>query len=128
MEKSEKEWERQRYEANQALGRIESRRRVEQAKSVMGKCYRYRNSHGGDRPKWWLYARVVAARDGWPVLFMFETMQNGEIRVQSGNVHLGTPDSHGYEPITEAEYMKAWRALQKVIARTRPAPAKRPAK
>ncbi len=117
--KSEKDWIQQRYEANQALGKIETQRRAEENKVLMGKCYRYRNSYGSGSG-WWLYARVIGVRDGWPVMFRFETIENNEIRIQPTETHVGVPDS-SYQPITEAAFTKAWRALQKHIATTKPA-------
>lgn len=28
-------------------------------KQFVGKCFKYRNSYGGDRPKWWLYIKIL---------------------------------------------------------------------
>ena len=29
-------------------------------RKAVGKCFKFRNSYGGDRPKWWLYAKIVS--------------------------------------------------------------------
>jgi hypothetical protein len=36
-----------------------TKRIMPKAKKLIGKCYKYRNSYGGDQKPWWLYQKVV---------------------------------------------------------------------
>ena len=41
------------------LHKIESSRRISYNRKLVGKCFKYLNSYGGDSAKWWLYVRVT---------------------------------------------------------------------
>jgi hypothetical protein len=50
----------------------------EKALAYVGRCFRYRNSFGGDRPDWWLYIEVVGAtKDGYAITREFQTDCDG---------------------------------------------------
>jgi hypothetical protein len=108
--------------ANARLNAIRDAERLEENKGLLGKTFKYRNSHScPEKPSdyWWHYTKVQAVDDaGMLTLFQFDTDKYGTIaigvREHAYNV-LG-----GSIRIPASEFNKAWRALQKKIENTQP--------
>lgn len=84
------------------LGRIDDKRRLEANREMVGKCFKYHNTYGGDR-KWWLYAKVTKAGRYWPEAFTFQNTTRGfEVVIEKG-----FSSNIGYIEISEAEYSRA---------------------
>lgn len=84
----------------------ELRQKVEASQQYVGRFYRYRNSSGGGREKWWLYVAVTGVDElGVPRGWQFQVIPNPDV-VQ---IHTDTAAyvwSGGYEEITAAEFSR----------------------
>lgn len=86
-------------------------------KQYIGKCYKCRNSYGGDIPKWWLYSKIVDVtsvnfhNEEEPVFktlnFQHCYMDKIEIEVRE-YVYVRSPE---YKSVSAAEFNKAARKL-----------------
>jgi hypothetical protein len=86
---------------------------------MVGRCYKYRNSHGSSSPDWWFYKKITRFVKGDGVDFLlteqFEIMSNGYSRWENGSIICGPSMSRygliglndGYILIDEVEYQKA---------------------
>lgn len=95
----------------------------ERNKDLLGKCFKYHNSYGGDRPKWWMYARVLEIPTRWGgKCFTFQTDCDGKIEVEPGGSRMA-PSAHSpnWLPISLSEFSAAWRVVQRRIAKGMPA-------
>lgn len=86
---------------------------------MVGKCYKYRNSYGGDSSDWWLYKKITRFVKGDGVDFLlteqFQITSNGRSTWETGSIicgpvmsrygHIGLGD--GYSEISENDYQKA---------------------
>lgn len=89
----------------------------EQAKKLVGKCFKYRNCYScpdSDADYWWLYRRVVSAsKDGYVKMFTFQTDKYGQTTIKvedrfgefSGNC----------TQITHKQFQHAWRVAARRI-------------
>lgn len=88
--------------------------KAEALRPYVGKFFKYRNSSGGDRPKWWLYAAVTELKGTWLAGWTFQQIPDGEIRIEPRDMlHLG-PNS-GYEEITSREFWVAAAKLAETL-------------
>ena len=95
------------------LEAIEQKERVDKAKSLIGKFYKYRNRYGNSE-SWDLFIKVNSFDNNGNVHgFRFEIDCNEEINIQF-NTPLSLSDS--CTEITEEEFNKAWSQLQARIA------------
>lgn len=103
---------------------IEDKEWVALNKSLVGKCFKYHNSYGGDRPRWWLYAKVLSAKSKWDCrCFEFATDCDGKHFIEptervSPNFIGG--DGSSWKPITAAEFNREFAKLRRKIAGYKP--------
>lgn len=110
--KSKEELKKQFDEARYELDRIERAERRKQHKALVGKCYKYRNSYGSDRPKWWLYAKVVKVGDYWPEAITFQRTSLDIFEVSDNKTFTA---SGSYEEISRQEFARAWREFLRAL-------------
>lgn len=92
------------------LSEIDAADRREKNAPLVGKCFRYRNSYGGDVEKWWLYLKVLAVdEDGHLNCLTFETTSVGIVNIEPRTKYYGL--SGDYRSIEAAEFDHAWREL-----------------
>lgn len=91
-------------------------------KKMLGKCFKYHNSYGGDYERWWLYAKVVAIDEKkyniTVVEFQRTSMEKIEVQLNKKTVFNGRlffGEDSGYYPITRSEYNSAAKNLKKFI-------------
>ena len=103
-------------QARAVLAEHEAKKRGEQRaaneKKYVGKFFKYHNSYGADRPRWWLYAAATGVDDwghvtGWE----FQHDSDDRIRIEPGVSSLMLSDS-GWIEITADEF---WIAAGKVL-------------
>lgn len=82
--------------------------RVAKARQLIGRCFRTRNSFGGDHAgKWWLYALVTDVdEDGRVMCLSAERMSDATIIIKQGDHHY--VESAGWREITAASF---WREV-----------------
>lgn len=106
--KTRQQWIEQLSEARNALNDIDDKERAERNAGLVGKCFRYRNSYGGDRPKWWIFGRVVSLQEGYLTMFDFETTSDGTISITPSNTRLSI---EGWEAIDSNTFDFHWNEL-----------------
>ena len=94
--------------------RDEISRRFEQPvmRKNIGKCYKYRNSYGGDGFNWWRYRRIFDVVDGRYWTIAVEADYDGEIMIRESRWNKST--APGEIEIDEGEYL---RAVKKILDR-----------
>lgn len=88
-----------------------------QLKGIVGKCFRFSNSRGGQEGKrWWLYCRIVSF-DGprWVKKNMFQDDEQGRIWFDVDQLSIRQMAEDGYEEIPLAEYEKCKRRILKKL-------------
>jgi len=114
--------ERQARAVNQKLHAIRDAERYAENEALVGKTFRYRNNYScPEKPSdyWWLYARVQGIdSSGYLTVFCFETDKYGAVKISTDKYRFHMND--GYQPVSVAKFNKAWRDLQRKIAKTRP--------
>lgn len=86
---SEQKLRRQRDEAQAALNEIDTARRRKENAALVGKCLKFENSFGSDRPTWWLYTKITAGGDYWPTALSFEHRSDGSFEVREREAFSG---------------------------------------
>jgi hypothetical protein len=99
------------HKAQNILEEIKEKQVEIDNRSMVGNCYRYRNSYGGDS-KWWLYGKILAAAGARFKALKFQKYSNGQIEISFD----GWFTPKGWENITANEYSQAWSELQRDIA------------
>lgn len=94
--------------ARAELDAIESKEALATNRALLGKCFKYRNTYGGDGSEsWWMYSVVVAVNGDGITLFNFQRDTSGRVFVeQERGFILGN-----HEPISFAELKHAWDVL-----------------
>ena len=105
--------------ANRALHRAQEQRAAKLNAAMVGKCFRYKNSYGPKEPGdyFWFYLRVLST-DGFGVrCHTFQTDNDGRIEIQWNNHRSSYQGAlnGGYEPISQAQFDKAWQELKKCV-------------
>lgn len=97
-----------------ALMRLKDDEILAESKALVGKCFKYRNCYSCPKPDeyWWLYVKVTGVGDYWPITFQFQTDKDGKIEVEVSKHHSRLS---GYTEITDAEFNREWRKVQKRI-------------
>jgi len=75
---------------------------------MVGKCYKYLNSYGGDRERWWLYTKVVGLDGTMLKTLQFQTTtlyDSGKAEIEE-ETHFS--DMTGYIEITKDEWNAEW--------------------
>jgi hypothetical protein len=73
---------------------------------LLGTCYRYRNSCGGDGKKWWLYVRVIKVARTSLTVFSFQKTAFGKYEIATRDCGYAPMD--GYEKISLTAFDKAY--------------------
>ncbi len=117
MSKEKDDLLRTMQEARARLDKIEQKERTAQNKALVGKCFKFWNSCGGDHEHWWVYAVVVdLGKHGNPRAFKFQTYASEyrkEVCVEPLSAFMLTD---GWVAATEDEVREAWIELQKHIS------------
>lgn len=115
------EAEREAMVANQRLHAIRDAERFEENKGLLGKTFKFKNHYScPEKPSdyWWQYVKVTAVDDaGMLSLFVFETNKFGGVTIQTEDHRFHV---QYYTSCPKAQFDKAWRALQRKIAKTKP--------
>ena len=112
-------------EARRKLGDIEYREAKERVAPLDGKCFRYRNNYSvPQKPSdyWWLYVKIIGTKGASAVTFEFQTDKYGKLSIEPHQQHYNRfpSDDRGYQPISAAEFKRAWQAVQKRVAGWKP--------
>ena len=95
-----KEYNKKREELEQ----IEKQKKIKSNLKLIGKCYKFHNSFGGE--KWWLYIQIVGLnKDGDLFAHKFQKDCYGDITIEADSKY-SEPDNE-YIPISKEEYKKA---------------------
>lgn len=101
------------------IGKIETAARVQSARKLIGKTFRYRNCYScPEKPSdyWFLYIKVIGVdRYGSLRVLQFQTDKNGDIRIESN--HFLHRLLEGYEEIPRGTFDRALMDLKKKIAK-----------
>jgi hypothetical protein len=84
---------------------IENEKNVKAARALVGKCYKFPNSYGGDSKPWTGYGIVLKEDTGGVVVRTFEVRRNKEISIQQSWVQADFVNR--YTPITRAAFDRA---------------------
>lgn len=95
-------------DARRELHDIEEAEAEEKNASLVGRCFRYRNSYSAPSKGWWLYAEVIGVEGSHYTYLTFQECENGIITVETkefGYSHLQEVE------ITKREYDNHFRLL-----------------
>jgi len=95
------------YKARNELDAYQSALKDKANKKLIGTCYRFRNSYGGEE-NWWLYAKISGSEDGFLNLMTFEKTSRGQIEIRPSETRSSLD---GYKLITPEEFNQAWLEL-----------------
>jgi hypothetical protein len=87
--------------ARSKLDRLDSAKRKADHAKLLGRCFKYSNSYGGDS-RWWLYIKVTGDDGYWPRTFNFQTTDRDEVLFRRN--HQSHISGGGYIPIAAAEF------------------------
>jgi len=116
---NEKEFEKIRrkfHKAKYEMDRIKDEKLKEQNKTFIGKCFKFRNSYGGDN-RWWLYIKVVGVEDTYLITESYEITSHKRVEIQQkshGVYGLGR-QMEDYEPITNKQFEIARKRIIKKL-------------
>jgi len=97
------------------LQKIRDKESREENKKLIGRCGRYLNSYGNDRPDWWLYRKVMGlTKSGGLNVFSFQETCLNVIKIEHKDYAMGASDTLGVK-ITEKQFQVAWDKMQKKI-------------
>lgn len=100
-------------DARNELGEYESQERFDSNAKFVGRHYRYHNSYGSSRPRWWLYTKVTGLSEGGSLQgYSFQNDGDGRIEIEVGG-HVS--ESTLGEVITEKEFESAKTSLLRDI-------------
>jgi len=111
--KTEQELQAELTKIRGQLNKIEDKRRKEANSPLLGKCFKYSNSYGGDK-RWWLYLKITKAGywlEGWS--FQRPTDGRMEVKVEKCMMSI----LGGYVEISQSEFDRAWTAFQNAVAK-----------
>jgi hypothetical protein len=98
------------------LDAIDTQERLAMHRSLVGKCFRYRNSYScpkDESDRWWLYQRIIEIdRRGWLRVFMFQRDRDGKLEIETA-LSFGT--SALGEPITLRQFQYAWKVTARMV-------------
>ena len=126
MEKLQKLIE-QRNKLDIEISNLEYKRIIEVSvpllKKSIGKCFKYRNSYGGDRPQWYLYTKIVGVDEKNMsfncVSFQKTSMDIVEIKFDQKFNFRGENyfNDRSYIEIKASEYNRAKNSIQKLVTK-----------
>ena len=116
MSETKEQLVEQRNALHAKLWRIEAAERREIGRAAVGKCFKYHNSYGSSRPRWWLYSKVIRVSGDNLIAHEFQTDCEGEITINPARKYFRCHMTDGFVEISKAEYSRAWRAVQKRVA------------
>lgn len=95
-------------EASAELWAAEQKERDKENATLIGKCFRYRNSYSvpKENERWWLYIKILKVEDGALRALKFEVDYEGRIKIDP-NEYMGNI-FEGYHPISAATFNRAW--------------------
>lgn len=102
----------------------ENRVKAAEARKLVGKCFRYRNTYGSGRASWWLYYRIDRADSiGGVHGLKFQVIPGGRYRMAKIEIEVNDylcsfPDMN-YHEITGRQFGAALRKMQQTVARLR---------
>jgi hypothetical protein len=79
------------FEAREELRAIEDAEKTKANASLIGKCFKYRNSYScpeSDADYWWLYSKVVSVDGEWAQVLRFQTDRNGRVEFETCSTHV----------------------------------------
>lgn len=92
--------------ARTMLNDIERAEKEKQLKPLVGKCFKYRNSHGHD-DGWWLYNKVLGiSKNIWLEVFTFQKSSYGRWEIHFNDTDMRLLE--GFAPISDEEFNQAW--------------------
>jgi|SRR6185312_5051127 len=102
--------------ANKALGKAEAKQRAAEHAKLIGKCFKERNNYScpGKRSDYWYVYYKIVGTDGYSLLCeQFQTDKNGHVRIElTKNYRM---NMNCAQPISHAEYKRAWQKLRSRI-------------
>lgn len=121
MSENEKEkLERQIGPLVRKLNKLKEKEKCEDNENLVGRCGRYRNSYGSDRPSWWLYRKVMSlTSDNGLNVFSFQEDCLGELKIKPKDCAMGESCTLG-DKISEKQFQAAWALMKKKIEAIEP--------
>lgn len=120
MKKTKEELQADFVRARRALEKIEAAERLAENKKLIGKCFRVRNNYSVPaKPSdyWWLYTKVIGADAYNLKVFQFQIDKDGRIDINQRELYRRVSD---YQPITTDAFTRAWKSVQKRVAKLKP--------
>lgn len=90
-------------------------------RKMVGKCFKYHNSYGGDLPRWFLYSKVISIDEKTLtftcISFQRTSLERVEIELTKKFNFNGKNyfDGSNYIPVSTAEYNRAKNSLLKFM-------------
>jgi hypothetical protein len=101
---------------NEVREKVRVLEEVPKAEALVGKCFKYLNNYGSNE-QWWLYTKVVRAKDGdiWIDTFQEDFYEKIEFEFDMAAGSYSYTGNSGRILITEGEYKTAQKALLKKV-------------
>jgi len=112
------ELEEREREIRTELYRLRGIETQERNRSLVGRCFKYRNSYScPEKPSdyWWMYTKVMKLKGANIICWQFQTDRDGKIEIEFARSYYNHMVGDQVE-ISESEFNKAWRSIQKKIA------------
>lgn len=94
-------------------------------KKLVGTCFKYLNSYGGDREKWFLYSKIISIDESTMTFICVEFQKTSMNRIEieytkkySWNGETFFSRMGGYIKVPESEYNRAKKSLYNFIDKT----------
>lgn len=115
LEKKRQQFEKVRVQLRNLEHDRDDLIKIPKMKKLIGKCFKYRNSYGGDSQDWWLYIYVRGVKGTDFITDQFQTCSDGRIEIElnkrTANVIV---ESGRY--IETKEYEKALKKMKDALA------------
>lgn len=105
--------------ARKELDDIEDQERALELAGMAGQCFKYRNCYScpqSEADYWWLYQIVTEVVGPSAKVLQFSIDKDGKVSIESDRYF----SRSGWQPITRAEFNRAWKATMRQIAKVAP--------
>ena len=91
---------------------IKDKRRKKIAKTLISKCFKYRNSYSCSKEesdRWWVYRKITHLQDSLLMCFDFELSASGEYTINPQNHIYPDYNLSDCKEISKEEFDRAWK-------------------
>lgn len=121
LEQFKKEAERLRVKIYNLEHQEMEEKVLPEAKKLIGQCYKYRNSYGGDREPWWLYQKIVSIKSisdenrVWVKVNTFQKDCYEDVNFKKQDLAIRNLRGDFYQKITTEEYEMEKKKLVEIL-------------